>query len=505
MHHLRPWRENYIDNEYFITSSKQNPRISGSNTWVKYGDNQVSLGYMGIYTWTSTKDYYKDMWIDNSPISEPFNGIRCNKGGECPSSGYIQADHTDQFGFYHTRAIGAGLSGGYYGFASFSEQTFEYFRGMAAGNSESFRLNFCSTRIDFDYLSGERCKDQSSGTWNVRSYTVNKIGHLSLISTNAFQELWIASDGTPSISKDGGYCSLGSVSGEDGVICKMIAYELNQTENLNTSLTMQMYADNTVLGFAPARNTIKYSGDGQNWYSYDVKTVYDKIFSNGGEYVFVFLSKTFLKKFVDEGISISTSQPFNFGFYNSVSPESGYYQFSPSLSLSIVPKEYGISIVSINDTLSASGSGKIGDTDPIEMDYIVTVSGPRQADTITAQVTGDSTTINGIPYCLFQSTKDSLFVPVPAYLQYNSQHGGIVQKRNSCNEPAIDIGDALWQQTPWDVNNNDDGSYFTTDLKLLFPMDDSRSKLTVSGADWEGVVSATGEVKVTANWVGVTP
>lgn len=80
-----------------------------------------------------------------------------------------------------------------------------------------------------------------------------------------------------------------------------------------------------------------------------------------------------------------------------------------------------------------------------------------------------------------------------------------MQKRNSCSEAAVSMRDAQWQQTPWDANNNDDGSYYATDLKLLFPMNDSRSMLTVSGADWEGVVSASGEIKVTANWVGVTP
>ena len=170
-----------------------------------------------------------------------------------------------------------------------------------------------------------------------------------------------------------------------------------------------------------------------------------------------------------------------------------------------MPKEYGISIVSSDNTASASGSGTIGDAAPIEIDYTVTVSGPRQADSITAQVIGESTTINSVPYCLFTSPQGGLSVPIPAFLQYNSQSGGVVKKRNSCSEAAINMSDAQWQQTPWDANNNDDGSYYATDLKLLFPMNDSRSMLTVSGTDWEGVVSASGEIKVTANWVGVTP
>ncbi|MCX9063873.1 fimbrial protein, partial [Citrobacter portucalensis] len=336
-------------------------------------------------------------------------------------------------------------------------------------------------------------------------YTLNKIGHLSLVSTNAFQELWVASDGTPSITKDSGYCELGVVSREDGVICKMISYNLNQTSNLTASLRIRMYADSGLLGFTPAAATIKYSGDGQTWTNFSSTSVYYNVFSNSGEYVYVFLSKTFLKNMVDRGVSITNSQPFTFAFTNSVTPESGYYQFTPSLQLNIVPKEYGISIISSDNSTSASGSGTIGETAPIEMDYTVTVSGPRQADSITAQVIGESTTINNVPYCLFTSAQGGLSVPIPAFLQYNSESGGVVQKRNSCSEAAISMRDAQWQQTPWDANNTDDGSYFATDLKLLFPMNDSRSMLTVSGADWEGVVSASGEIKVTANWVGVTP
>lgn len=495
--------ENNVDKEYFITPSSLAPRISGSSTWVKYGKNQDSLGYIGIVDWVADTKYYKDMWIDNSPIIEPFRGIRCNKGANCPSSGYIAA-LTDRFGFYHAKATGLTSTGGYYGFASLTDSAYEYFRNIPVGSAETYNLNFCRTTIDYDYAAGQRCKDQSSGNWFIKPYTLNKIGHLSLVSTNAFQELWVASDGTPSVIKDNGYCELGVLGGKNGIICKMISYNLNQTRNLTALLKFQMYADSGLLGFTPKADSIKYSGDGKNWTNFSSKANFYKIFSNGSKYVYVFLSKTFLKKMVDSGVSITNTQPFTFAFTNGITPESGYYQFTPSLRINIVPKEYGISIISSGSSTSASGSGIIGEATPITMDYTVTVSGPRQADSITAQVIGENTTINGVPYCLFTSVQGRLSVPIPAFLQYNSESGGVVQKRNSCNEAAISMRDALWQQTPWDANNNDDGSYYAADLKLIFPMNDSRSALTDSGADWEGVVSASGEIKVTANWVGVS-
>ncbi|HBT4732715.1 TPA: fimbrial protein [Klebsiella quasipneumoniae subsp. similipneumoniae] len=497
--------ENSIDNEYFITPSSLDPRFSGSNTWVKYGTSQVSLGYLGYVSWTTPANYYQDMWIDNSPINGPFQGIRCYSGSQCPASGYIEGLGTDNNGFYHAQVGSvAGVIGGAYAFASLSNAAYEYFRNMSTGSSETYVFNRCYTSVNYDYASGERCKDQTSGSWRSVNYTLTKRGHLSLEATNALQELWVASDGTPSIAKDSGYCEIGVVSSTDGVICKMVKYNLQQTANLTASLTFRTYIDTDALGFTPSASTVRYSGDGSNWYNYSSSTAYYNVFSTSGEYVYLFLSKTFLKNLVDAGVSITNSQPFTFGFYNSLTTESGYYQFTPSLQLNIVPKEYGISILSSDGTTSASGSGTIGDEPPIVMDYTITVSGPRQADSITAQVIGDNITINDIPYCLFTSAQGDITVPIPAYLQYNSQTGATVQKRNSCSEAEISIADALWQQVPWDVNNTDDGSYYSTDLKLLFPMNDSRSALSVTGSDWEGVVSASGELKVTAIWAGVT-
>ena len=74
--------------------------------------------------------------------------------------------------------------------------------------------------------------------------------------------------------------------------------------------------------------------------------------------------------------------------------------------------------------------------------------------------------------------------------------------RNSCSEQAVDMTHANWVQTAWNANV-DDGFFFTTTLKLLFPMNDTRSTQTVEGQDWMGTVNANGKVEVIAKWIGV--
>lgn len=84
----------------------------------------------------------------------------------------------------------------------------------------------------------------------------------------------------------------------------------------------------------------------------------------------------------------------------------------------IKPRDYGISIIPADFNPNQSKTGKVGnDEPPIEFNYIVTTSGPRQADAITAKVEGPMTTLKGQPYCLFSSNDDKLKVPFSAYLR----------------------------------------------------------------------------------------
>ncbi|KII68165.1 Fimbria adhesin EcpD [Thelohanellus kitauei] len=457
---------------------------------------------MGYSLWYSSGQYF-DMWITDSPIPSPFQGIRCmSSGSTCPADGYIAANYTDTNGFYHTKS-GIGTEGnGMYGFASLSASAYEYFDAMAVGAKETYILNFCHTATDYDYSADSKCADLTSGaTWSTLNYTLTKNGVLTLNGTGGELEIFVASDGTPSLGLGSQFCSIGVVSNVTGVICKLISYNLEQNANANL-LSFSMKGNSSVLGFTPEASTVKYSPDGTKWYNYTESTYYQNVFSTSGEFVYVFLSNNFLKQVVDAGVSIKGQSPFIYHFNNGYTVFSGYYDFSPTNSISIVPKKYGISIISSDYSASPSNSGAIGDEFPIEFEYIVTTSGPRQADSITAQVTGDSTTINSIPYCLFTSTDSNLKVPIPAYLQYTDSSSGVVQQRNSCSEDAISLNSALWTETPWDASS-DDGSYFKTALKLLFPMNDSRSLYSTGGKDWEGVVSASGEITVTATWEGV--
>lgn len=496
--------ENNIDNEYFITPGSRNPRFSGSNVWTRYSTNQRSLGYLGYSNWSYSSRYF-DMWLSDSPITEPFAGIRCmTSGSTCPSTGFIPAEYTDREGFYHTMS-NSSTANGNDGLGSLTLAAFEYFRNKPVGSVDSLVLNLCYTTTNYDYISGIKCRDLESGA-NWRYYTVNltKVGHLTLKSTGAMADIWVASDGSPSISNGGELCEIAVINSTSGIVCKMVSYSLQETSRITSSLKFEMVIDTAALGFSPGSRDIMYSGDGSDWTRYSSSTTYDKVFSTTRNYVYVFLSNAFFLKTLNAGTDLTNKDSlFTFYFDNSNTPQSGYYQFTASNLINIIPKEYGISIQSTDSNSNSKQSGTIGSEKPIAFEYKVTTSSSRQADSITAQVMGDSTTIGGVPYCLFSSVDGNIRVPIPAYLSYTSQFGTTVTERNSCGEAPINMTSANWVQTVWNASV-DDGFFFTTKLKLLFPMNDSRSMFTTEGHDWMGTVNASGEIRVTATWVGVT-
>ena len=500
--------ENNINNEYFLATEVLEPRLSGANAWTKLNSEQESLGYMGITGWTNVGD--RDIWIENSPVKTPFQGIRCIIGtGICPASGFIKAQYLDDKGFYKTRGDN-GVYGGADAYASFAPSMYEYFKNMGVGQSYVFDFNYCYTASAFDPAKGERCKDTvGPGVWVRKNFTATKSSHLTLVDLKSLIEIWIASDGTPNLTEKVDYCEYitGSDDTSSGIACKVVRYDARSILNIHKNLYVNLKLDTAALGFTPASTYLKIKGEGTSsgWKNYNDPTISLKdLLVEGEGNISVFFSKAFFRDYIQYGgHTQNLDNVFTFLFTNPVAPDSGYYQFSTSTKIDVIPREYSISIKPVNST-DLYLAGKIGNNEPsLRFDYVVTQSAPRKADTITAQVLGEKTSVSGQNYCLFKSDDASLKVAIPAYLKFTSVSQGEVEIYNGCDEnQKVDMKNALWTETPWDTNNS--GYYYSTPLSLIFPMNNSVSETTIEGNDWLGTVHAEGDIRIDAEWIGVT-
>ena len=492
--------ENNIDKEYFIAADDLDPRFSGANVWTKHGRiRQVSLGYMGRVGWYDSKSNV-DMWIDNSFANGPFTGVRCNKGKECPTDGFIPAAMTDSKGFYKA-AVGTSLDGGGYGFASFSANAYEAFKSMQVGSSTTSMLNWCATTEDYDPIKNGRCKDAVKGDWQRMAFTHTKIGHMSLYDTRGASEIWVATDGTPFLSDKSQYCEHAVVDRRQGITCKMLQYDYKKSEDPKSSLRFNVLVDEATVAFSPSATQLKISGNNQHWHNYSTKTQVSEFFTPGTNYIYMFFSTRFFAELIKKGGTIrSDKSVFTFNFDNTNLPESGFYQFSTSTLIDVIPREYGINIRPEDDS-KFEQTGLIGLPGNINFNYLVTLSAPKMAKTVTAQVKGSGESRNSQNFCTFEPIDKSYKVLIPSYLNYTRANGTLAKVRSSCGDMPIQITDAYWRLLPWDSQQS--GYFYSTELQLSFPMNDKISLLNSKGQNWEGAVYAEGDVKVTAEWIGV--
>jgi len=502
--------ENQIDNEYFITPSSLDPRFSGANVFTKYSSSsQDSLGYMGANTPGVQANRYLDIWLENSPISNPFLGNRCMRNASgCSNSGLWPAGSTLNDGAYKIRQTGTSGQSNYVR-PIFSSNAYEYFKNLTTGSSETLHIKACRTNTaaqDYDLSKGQTCENTGGRILMDDQFKINKIGHIKLVSNNALQEIFIDTDGNPSIGLGNNFCSIGVVSNKPGLICKIVSYNMTNTTEISR-LYLGLKLNPTYITGNQSNGTVMIGDGGSNWFDYtrtasNPNTTYTRIMSNGSGDIYLYLSNVFLKKLITDKIDLSRSQEFfTLSFYNSLTPESGYYEFTPSNTLIIKPRNYGVSIISSDFVSNPKKTGKIGDS-PLVFNYIVTTSAHRQADSITAQVIGKNTIIKNQSYCVFSSADESINVPFSAYLSYTSNSGSKVNKRASCDSKEISIKDALWSVVPWDVPSQNEGSFFRTNLDLTFPMNEGPSYWSLEGEDWIGSVTGTGEIKIIATWTG---
>ncbi len=510
--------ENVHANEYYLMqqgTSEDQVVLNGSNVWNKHGTRaeQVTLGNMGYYgfNWSGA---YVDMTMDNPLVDFPFLGVSCGFGKTCPHEGYYAPAQTVRNGFYKVKTEQNGsYQGGAYALATLSPGIYSYFRDAPVGASTTSVIKWCATDIDYninspaDWKCWEYAEKGMRALRQVMNFTHRKIGHIRLIDTHASSEIWVSSSGEPRLIENSQYCEVanfGSGPTKKGIICKMVAYENTSVKNLDTAFKAYMKIDTAVTGVISPTD-VQFSGTKSGFGNYTIKVPLSNVIKKGEGGIYAFFTESFFKKLVDKGKTFHDKEGvFTFVFATTGTQyHANYYEFAASSKLNVIPAEYGVSIRPEANSLGRL-HGEIGSGKSIDFNYNVTVSGSRLADKITAKVKGNnSMTKLGINYCAFKPDDNSYNVLIPAFLSYMGKNNQQQRKRSGCDGSGAGVSfqDAKWTEEAWDVQKST--TFYKTLLTLSFPMNESISRNTDTGKSWEGKVYAEGDIKVTAEWLGV--
>ncbi|ELI9282022.1 fimbrial adhesin EcpD, partial [Escherichia coli] len=384
-----------------------------------------------------------------------------------------------------------------------SDAFYQYLQQMPVGSSFTMTINACQTSVNYDASSGARCKDQASGNWYVRNVTHTKAANLRLINTHSLAEVFINSDGVPTLGEGNTDCRTQTIGSLSGLSCKMVNYTLQTNGLSNTSIHIFPAIANSSLASAVGAYDMQFSLNGSSWKPVS-NTAYYYTFNEmkSADSIYVFFSSNFFKQMVNLGISdINTKDLFNFRFQNTTSPESGWYEFSTSNTLIIKPRDFSISIISDEYTQTPSREGYVGSGESaLDFGYIVTTSGKTAADEVLIKVTGPAQVIGGRSYCVFSSDDGKAKVPFPATLSFITRNGATKTYDAGCDDSWRDMTDALWLTTPWTDISGEVGQMDKTTVKFSIPMDNAISLRTVDDNGWFGEVSASGEIHVQATW-----
>lgn len=505
--------ENDTDDNFFVTPGGElNPRLTGSNRWtgLQYTGTgsiyQESLGYIDNGYNILLKDNSKfDMWMESGPVTYPMRGLRCiNWYPGCDiATSLIPPATTDEQGFY---GVSTGVGGNKWMHGMLTDAFYQYMNTLPVGGNFTVILNGCQTKENYNAQSGQRCKDMNSGEWYVRKVSFTKGAHMKFFNTNALSEVFIDSNGKPTLGEGNQGCVIQFIGTESGLSCGMMSYTLNHNGLSNTSIHVFPALNHAGLAAAIKSSDMQFSLDGKSWKKMSgVSTYYTFNDMKGGYTIFLFLSNNFFKKMVDLGISDSnTRELFNFRLNNTTTPESGWYEFSTSRQLIIKPRDFSVSIVSTDYTPNPHRSGEVGrEEPPLDFDYIVTTSGKTAADEVLINVTGPTQTISGRPWCIFSSPDGLTRVPFPGLLIFTTQNSVNKTHDVGCDGQWRDMTDALWVSTPWSDSNGNTGLMNKSTVRFSIPMDSPESLKTINNASWYGEVSASGEINVKATWRNV--
>ncbi len=505
--------ENNIDGNYFFKNTNgkdigNDLRIQGSSiinttnvfTWRNQVLANISTG--NTISWSVATD----AWLDNSPVPHPFTGGACSFNYEdcLANGGVIPATKIDEKGFY-----GADISSidhpPFYVMASLSGAFIQYLRQLPTNGSFSSVLYECG---DMGTKSeGATCRDKNN-TVHVTNITMTKTAHLTLKNSSNVDEIFINSDGVPTIAEGNTDCKLQTIGSVSGVACKMLNYSI-QTNGGNSIIHVYpIIFQRTRLRDAITKEDMQFSLDGNQWIYFNGKYEPYLDYDNEPYYytledlassdaMYIFFSENFFKQM----LALKMSDTNAWDLVKILLSRSLTYQFTSSNSLLIKPREFSINISSEDYSDVPSREGYVGSNQPsLDFNYIVTTTGKTSADEVLIKATGPTQQINGRAHCIFSADDGSIKVPFPATLSFTKQDGSINIYDVGCDGSWRDMTDALWLTSAWTDISQRAGVMDKATVKFSIPMNDDISQKTLDNNEWYGDVSASGEIHVQATW-----
>lgn len=498
--------ENQEDDNYFVTPvNTLNPRLTGASAWTLLKNTrQRSLAYVDPGNNFVAGGYYIDMWEENSPISYPYTTHRCidnvdNCNMDTGTSIFSPPPLVDSKGFYGIRAA--------YGWshAEISSSFFSYLRNMNVGETLTRTMHYCRTTAIYDPTKGERCADQTTGNWASRTVHQTKESHLTLKRTNSFSHLMIDTAGNPIILPGSLGCEAARLNSRNGVICEFLQYDFRNSGGnsySNISIDTMLMKGLTV----SSTYDLQKSTDKSYWrgHGYTLNLNY----LNGRDTLYLFMSDNLLKQIISQNVDdISAKSYFKFIFYNSLSPESGYYQLSGTSEIMIYPREYVVTIRSSDGQYAPYKSGRVG-LDVLNFNYDIIKSAPVSSSSFDISISQDipGTWHNG--YCLFypdNSKSIDQAVPIPAYISFRQQSGSHFRQLIDCDNGTISLKNNNILESKATIEAPVDGTTDTMytrfyNLDLEFDLKDPSVYRTTDDSFWEGEVHQSGTITIKATW-----
>lgn len=503
--------ENQEDNNYFVTPLNiLDPRLTGANAWTSLKNTrQNSLAYVNSYTHTSVNaNYFLDMWEENSPIAYPYTTHRCidsyaNCNPDTGTSIFSPPPLVDQYGFYGVRPATG------WNHAEISSSFFAYLKSMNVGETLTRTMNYCMTTYAYDPTRGERCVEQRTGSGSRRTVHHTKKAHLILKRTGAVTNLMVDSAGTPVILPGSQGCEIATVTTlsitRTGVVCEFLDYEFNSLDGTYTSIGIDTVLLN---GLTVGDNyDLQKSADKSYWRRHGSEL--DLPYLRGNNKVYLFMSNALLKRIINlNSGEFDVKNLMNFLFYNSTSPESGYYELSGTTEINIQPREFSVSITSSDNISNPYKEGKVGE-DILKFNYDIIKSAPIESSSFDITLSQDIPGTGDNGYCLFypeNSTDVNRAVPIPAYISFTQEGGANFRQLVNCDHGEISLQDnniiesqtAIVDPDPSGLGNPLTTQFYNLDLE--FDLTDESTRRTTDDSYWEGEVHQSGKLTVKAIW-----